>query len=240
MIENRICPYCRRLLIKAENQDNSRSVEHLIPNAVLTRKRNKDKGDFYACRKCNSTKSNIDYVLGIIAKAQSIDNALAADTLINAVLKDNGTTQRFIDMIRTARPTNGGTVHAEIPINAKELIGYIRYLGKGQYFKLKRVPYNPNNQVMHVNFVNKQALYPLEGAYTGRHKANPFQDLQKNLYTEVINNGECLIWAKNNKFLFIFHNYTSVIVEVLRKNKKNIAKVRKSESYLYEHFNYVR
>ena len=240
MIENKICPYCRRSIIKAENQDNSRSVEHLIPNAVLTRKRNKDEGDFYACRKCNSKKSSIDYILGVIAKAQSINNTLAADTLINAILKDNGATKRFIDMTHTARPTSEGTVHAEIPINAKELIEYIRYLGKGQFFKLKRVPYNPSNQVMYVNFVNKQILSPLEGKYTGRHKANPFQDLQQNPYTEVINNGECLIWAKNNRFLFIFHNYTAVIVKVLRKNRKNIERVKKSESYLYEHFNYVR
>jgi len=240
MIENKICPYCRRSLVKAKNQDNSRSVEHLIPNAVLTRKRKKDEGDFYACRKCNSKKSNIDYILGVIAKAQSVNNTLATDTLINAVLKDNGAAKRFIDMTHTARPTSEGTVHAEIPINAKELIEYIRYLGKGQFFKLKRVPYNPSNQVMYVNFVNKQVLSPLEGEYTGRHKANPFQDLQQNPYTEVINNGECLIWAKNNNFLFVFHNYTAVIVKVLRKNRKNIERVKKSESYLCEHFNYVR
>ena len=185
-------------------------------------------------------KSSIDYILGVIAKAQSINNALAADTLINAILKDNGAAKRFIDMTHTARPTNEGTVDAEMPINAQELIEYMHYLGKGQYFKLKGKLYHPNAQVMYVNFVNKQVLSPLEGEYTGQHKANPFQDLQRNLYTEVINNGECLIWAKNNQFLFIFHNYTAVIVKVLRKNKKNIARVKKRESYLYEHFNYVR
>lgn len=245
MIENNICPYCRRPLIKAENQDNSRSVEHLIPNAVLTRRRNKDEGDFYACRKCNSEKSKIDYVLGVIAKAQSSNDTLAADTLIKSIEKDNGATKRFIDMTHTARPTNEGTIHAEIPINAQELIEYMHYLGKGQYFKLNHNKltyklYNPREQVMLVEFVNKQALYPLEGSYTKRHKTNPFQDLQRNPYTEVINSGECLIWAKNNNFLFVFHNYTAVIVKVLKKNKKNIAKVKKSESYLYEHFNYVR
>ena len=240
MIENKICPYCRRSIIKAENQDNSRSVEHLIPNAVLTRKRNKDEGDFYACRKCNSKKSGIDYILGVIAKAQSINNTLAADTLINAILKDNGATKRFIDMTHTARPTSEGTVHAEIPINAKELIEYIRYLGKGQFFKVKHKLYNPREQVMFVEFVNKQALSWLEGSYTKRHQTNPFQDLQRNSYTEVIHNGECLIWAKNSRFLFIFHNYTAVMVEVLRKNKKNIAKVKKSEAELCKYFNYVR
>ncbi len=240
MIENKVCPYCRRSLIKAENQDNSRSVEHLIPNAVLTRRRKKDEGDFYACRKCNSKKSNIDHILGVIALGQSSDDALAADTLIKSIEKDNGATKRFIDMARTARPTNEGTVHAEIPINAQELIDYMHDLGKGQFFKVKHRLYNPREQVMLVKFVNKQALSWLEGSYTKRHQTNPFQDLQQNSYTEVINNGECLIWAKNNNFLFVFHNHTAVIVKVLRKNKKNIARVKKGESYLYEHFNYVR
>ena len=93
---------------------------------------------------------------------------------------------------------------------------------------------------MLVEFVNKQALSWLEGSYPKRHQTNPFQDLQRNPYTEVINNGECLIWSKDNEFLFIFHNYTAVIVKVLRKNRKNIERVKKSESYLCEHFNYVR
>jgi hypothetical protein len=70
MIENNISPYCWRLLIKAENKDNSRSVEHLMPNAALTRRRKNDEGDFCACRRCNSRKSSIDYVLGVITKAQ--------------------------------------------------------------------------------------------------------------------------------------------------------------------------
>ena len=68
MIRNSVCPYCRKPMVKAENKENSRSVEHLIPNAALTRKRMNDEGDFYACRKCNSRKSHIDYVLGTIAK----------------------------------------------------------------------------------------------------------------------------------------------------------------------------
>ncbi len=232
MIENKVCPYCRRSLIKAENQDNSRSVEHLIPNTVLTRRRNKGEGDFYACRKCNSEKSKIDYILAVIAKGQSSDDTLAVETLRKAIVKDNGASKRFIDMMHTARATNEGSVHLEMPINAKELIEYIRYLGKGQYFKLKHRPYNPREQVMLVEFINKLALDSLEGSY--------IQSLRLDSYTEDINNGECLIWSKDNKFLFIFHNYTAVIIEVFRKNKKSIAKVKKSEVELYKYFNYAR
>ena len=232
MIKNNVCPYCWQPLTQAENQDNSRSVEHLIPNAVLTRRRNKGEGDFYACRKCNSEKSKIDYILAVIAMGQSSDDTLAVETLRKAIVKDNGASKRFIDMMHTARATNEGSVHLEMPINAKELIEYMHYLGKGQFFKLKHRPYNPREQVMLVEFVNKQALHPLEGSY--------IENLRLDSYTEDINNGECLIWAKNNKFLFLFHNYIAVIVEVLRKNKKNIAKVKKSEAELYKYFNYVR
>ena len=163
MIENNICPYCRQLLIKAENQDNSRSVEHLIPNAALTRKRKNDEGDFFACRKCNSRKSNIDYVLGIISKAQSSDDELAANTLINAVTKEDGRANRFIDMVLTAKEQIDG-VHMEMPIKGHELIEYLHYLGKGQFFKARGTPYNPCNLVMEIQFVNKQVLAPLEEA----------------------------------------------------------------------------
>ena len=191
MIENTICPYCCRALIKAENQDNSRSVEHLIPNAALTRKRKNDEGDFYACRKCNSKKSSMDYILGIIAKAQSNDDTLAANTLINSVVKDNGATKRIIDMLNTANAAEEGTIHAEMPIDAKELIEYIHYLGKGQYFKVNGKPYNPNTQIMDPTFANKQILSWIENSYVRQCKRNPFLDLQKNSHTEIISNGEC-------------------------------------------------
>jgi hypothetical protein len=127
----------------------------------------------------------------------------------------------------------------EMPIKARELIEYIQYLGKGQFFKLKGVPYNPYNYVMDIQFVNKQVLAPLERSYANQHNSNPFQGLKQNRRSEVISDGDCIIWSKNNRFLFIFHNYAAVIVEVLKKNRKNIAKAANSESYILEHFDYA-
>ena len=89
-------------------------LAHMIPNAVLTRRRARNEGDFYACRKCNSAKSNIDYVLAVVAKAQSVDQELAARTLSEAILRDNNTSHRFRQMIRTAEPHADG-LHMAIP-----------------------------------------------------------------------------------------------------------------------------
>ena len=141
-------------------------------------------------------------------------------------------------MVLTAKEENDGVL-MEMPIRGHELIEYLRYLGKGQFFKLRRVPYNPSNLVMEIQFFNKQVLAPLERSYLTQYGANPFNDLKLNLYSETINDGECIIWSKNNCFLFIFHNYAAVIIKILKKNKKNIAKVAKSEACILEHFNYV-
>jgi hypothetical protein len=238
MIENRICPYCRQSLIKAEDAGNCRSVEHLIPNAALTRRRKNNQGDFYACRKCNSRKSNIDYILGVVTKAQSADDELAASTMIDAVTNEDGRSKRFVDMIFTAREEGDG-VHMEMPIRGNELIEYLHYLGKGQFFKMRRVPYDPNQQVMEIQFVNKYVLGGLEKSYNDMHCSNPFDDLKTNPRSEVISDGECIIWLKNNQFLFVFHNYIAVIVSVLRKTKKNEANAAKSERYLLDHFTYA-
>lgn len=239
MIDNDICPYCRKPMIKAENQSNSRSVEHLIPNAVLTRKRKNDEGDFYACRTCNSRKSNIDYVLGVVAKSQSVNEKLALDTLTEAISKNKnkGRAKRFTQMVRSAEAVPGG-ISMEIPIKGEELIEYIHFLGKGQFFKANDIIYEPSKYVMFIEFVNKQILAPLEKSYESCCISNPFQDLRCNSFAEDINNGDCIIWSKGNRFLFIFHNYTAIIVEIKKRNATTIAEAKKKESYILKHFDY--
>ena len=88
MIHNKICPYCMKALNKIENDPLCKSVEHLIPNAALTIKRGKGEGDFLACKSCNERKSNMDYVVGVIAKFQSKSEPLAVSSLKKA-MSDN-------------------------------------------------------------------------------------------------------------------------------------------------------
>ena len=130
MIQNSHCAYCQVELIIAENDPRSRSVEHMIPNAVLTWPRSPGNGDFYACRACNSAKSKIDYVLAVVAKAQSADAELATKTLLKAFSRDD---KRFVQMMRTAE-RHADEVHIDIPIDGKDLYEYLCFLGKGQHF----------------------------------------------------------------------------------------------------------
>ena len=238
MIDNRVCPYCGQILTRVENADNCRSVEHLIPHVALTRKRTNEEGDFYACRQCNCRKSHIDYVLGMIVKAQSPHDELAANTLRAAVLKEDGRARRFIDMVRTARKGSDG-IEMEMPIKGSELVEYLNYMGKGEFFKRHKIPYDPNRHVMEIQLINKQVLGPLEKTHFDRHGSNPFRELALNSRSEVINEGECVIFSKSNEFLFIFHHYTAVIVRVMRKTEENTAKAVQSEQYVLEHFTYA-
>jgi len=202
MIENKICPYCRKPMIKAENKPNSRSVEALIPTVVFTRKRKNDEGDFYACRECNSRKSNIDYILGVVSKGQSAFSELSSKTIIDALSKENGASKRFVKMIQTARKV-GKEVQMDIPFKGGELIEYIHFLGKGQFFKKNQQVFNPNQFVMEVLFANKTITKSLEEAYILKHKSHPWTDLGSNKYTEVINGSECMIYSKNNNYMFV-------------------------------------
>jgi hypothetical protein len=162
MQRNAVRPYCSTALVEAENRPESRSIEHLIPNTALSRPRTKRDGDFFACRKCNGRKSHIDYVLSIIANAQSADSDLAANTLISAITSDDGRAQRFNQMAAEAKDTSDGGAMMNIPVFAQELLEYISFLGRGQYFRKRSRPFDQGSQVMIVDFINKPVM-------AGRH-----------------------------------------------------------------------
>ncbi len=207
-------------MVKAENQDNSRSVEHLIPKTLLRKKPKNDTGDFYACRRCNARKSHIDYVLGVVTKSQSRDAEFAAQSMITAVTRDDGRSSRFVRMLQTAEEASDG-VHFTIPVSGAELLEYMQFLGKGQYFRKFGVIYRQERQVMLMSFINKTVHSALESSYEDRHGTNPYRDLEQNQYAEVLSGGDCIFYSKNASFLFIFHDYTSVLVEIKRRNPKN-------------------
>ena len=235
MDRNPICPYCWVTLSDEVNQPNTRSVEHLIPNAVLTRPRTKRDGDFFACRRCNSRKGHIDYVLGIVAKAQSDNTDLAASALIAAVNSNDGRSERFIQMAAQARSTPNG-VEAIVPIFGHELLEYISFLGRGQYFRKRGKPFDQDAQVMIVDYVNKLALSALSENYVHQHGTNPFSDLMQNRYSESFSDGDCIIYSKNDRYLFLFHSYTAIIIEFKRRNAKNVERSRTSAEELLAHF----
>jgi hypothetical protein len=203
-------------MIVGENLDDSRSVEHMIPNTILTCSRSRRDGDFYACRKCNSEKSHIDYVLAVVAMAQSRNDALAAQALTDAVLRDANTAPAFIEMVRGAAIHPDG-VSMEMPIDGRDLLDYIRFLAKGQYFKENEEVLDDFKTAILPEFVNKQVLRPLEDGYENEHESNPFSDLSSNPHTEVVLESECLIYSKNNAYIFVFHDYTALIARVVNR-----------------------
>jgi len=207
----------------------------MIPNAILTQPRDKSAGDFYACRRCNSAKSKIDYVLAVVAKAQSIDDELAADTLIKAILRQDNTSERFVRMVRTAEEHSDG-VHMKIPINGQDLYDYLCFLAKGQHFKSTKTIFDARSHVLQVEFINKLVMARLEQNYTRTLLSNPFSDLAQNPRTESIGAGECLIYSKEHEHLFLFHQYTGAIIRTPRRTRKSVSKARKLRDTLYREF----
>jgi hypothetical protein len=236
MIDNKICPYCACILVVSENKENSRSVEHLIPNTVLTRKRGNDEGDFYACRRCNSRKSKIDYVLSVVAKTQSRDATLASESLVAAISKTDGRVTMFKKMLRTVNETIDGGATMAIPISGIDLLEYMTFLAKGQYFKQHRTILDVRSYVLLCHFHNKEVSASFEASYEERFGSNNFRDLEENLYTEVIAPGESMIYCKNHKYMFAFHDYIVITVEVKKRNKKNIGRAATLNAAILEGF----
>jgi hypothetical protein len=223
------------LMIKAENKDNSRSVEHLIPNVALTKKRNNDQGDFYACRKCNIRKSKIDEILGLVSKGQSDDQKMAGEALVKLVDRHKKLPARFVPMIENAVTEHGG-VRTTLPMSGLELIEYLTFLGKGVYFIKNERPYVRNRQVMILSLFNKHVNKTFSEGYQKQYGANPIRDLEKNPRSVVIAPGECVIWSKNNEFLIYLHDYMSIGIQIKNRNRKNSEKEKAKIEYILGSF----
>ncbi len=207
----------------------------MIPNALLTRPRNRGEGDFYACRQCNSAKSKIDYVLAVVAKAHSVDPDLATKALSGAVLRDDNASPRFRQMMQTAEHHADG-VHVAIPIDGEELYDYLCFLGKGQHFKSTGTVFDSRNCVIEAEFVNKQVMEALERSYASSHRASPFSDLARNPNAESIGGGECLIWSRGHDHLFLFHHYTAAIVSTPLRTEESAIRARSLRAALLRDF----
>ena len=123
-----------------------------------------------------------------------------------------------------------------IPIFAQELLEYISFLGRGQYFRKRGRPFDERRQVMIVDFINKPVMASFEANYRLQHGTSPFSDLMQNLYAESFSGGECIIYSKNDRFLFLFHGYTAIAIEVKRRNAKNLERSRIRAERLCSHF----
>lgn len=217
MIENKICAYCRVRLNKIENDPACRSVEHMIPNVAINRNRKNDEGDFCICRRCNGEKSDIDNIIGKSAKIQGNDEELALEIL----KKEKERNTKYFKSLKKSAETTPVDQEVTIPLSGKDVVDYMTYLGKGQFLKDTAEVYDPEKYVMKLEWFNKLVMAELEKHYTKSNNRNPFMDLIKNIMAEPINTGECIIHAKDGTYLFFFHNYILIAINILKKSRKN-------------------
>jgi hypothetical protein len=222
-------------MIQAENLDHSRSVEHFIPNTLLSVPRSPRDGDFFACRKCNSKKSKIDYVLAVVARVQSPNDEVATNTLLKAVTSSKKASKKFIDMVRGARHNPDG-VYMDIPIDGRDLVDYLTYLAKGQYFRKTGHIFDEQKMVAQIEFVNKPVLSALKANYKGQHWSDPILDLIKNPNSESFGKDECVIWTRESDYLFILHHYTAIMIRIRPRSRRNRARARELEWQLLRDF----
>lgn len=234
MIRNTHCPYCGNELIIAENRPRSRSVEHLIPNAVLSTPRSKADGDFYACRECNSTKSKLDDILSVVARAQAPNPNLAAKALIKAVTSGKGSSKRFVEMVRGAE-RHGDGVHMTMPFDGRELFDYVTFLAKGVHF-LQSGRIVDESQVIQQEVVGKAVLEPFHATYLQQHGTNPMLDLAQNPRTRTWGDGECVLWSKGDDHLLVLHWYIGIMIHIRPTSRRNYRRARQLEIQMLREF----
>ena len=168
---------------------------------------------------------------------QSPHSKLASATFGNAASGNSITTGRFMDMIKSSRASSEG-VEMTLPISGSELVEYTEFLGKGQYLKQTGIVFDPTAHVLEVDYITKHVFLAIDESYQQRFGSSPFRDLEKNPLSEVISNGQCIIWSRDNQYLFIFHDSTAITIKVLERNSENEKKAQKSVNLLLENFRY--
>lgn len=235
MIKNTICVYCRVKLNDIKNDEYCKSVEHFIPNSLMPNNRTNANGDFYVCRKCNSDKSMMDNLFGKISKFQSYDASLASKSIIKEFDK-NKRNKKLTKIFENSTIGKYG-IYTKMPFNGLELYLYMEYLGKGQFFKKTGKIYSKSKYIMIFTYINKESNIIFTEKYKKIHTSDNFKDLKENLYTEVVYNGECLIYAKEYyKYMFVFHKHTVVLVEVKKRNNRTSRMALKNKENVIKMF----
>ena len=60
---------------------------------------------------------------------------------------------------------------------------------------------------------------------------------QKNGHSEVINEGECIIYAKeDDKYMFVFHSHTVIIISIYKSSNKTKRIAQKNKQKILHDF----
>ncbi len=236
MIKSKYCVYCGITIRKSNNAPDGRSVEHLIPNSAVSKKRTNAKGDFNVCRGCNTQKSKIDQLFGLLsrisAKGGGGDEAI---TEISKLYKKND--KRIRRMIDSASDFRGGK-NLKLPFKGEDIYDYGVFLTKGQYFKERKELLNLDEKVVIVKWLGPNASEQITELYQQQsNNRDRFKDLAMNKSVEDVG-GECFIVAnsKSNQFLFFFNELYLLITEIVDLNEKSKLEKRTNKQYLIAGF----
>ncbi|WP_354624331.1 hypothetical protein [Psychromonas sp. MME2] len=133
MIKSQNCVYCGIKIKKSQNADDGRSVEHMIPQIAVSKTRTNAQGDFHVCRKCNTKKSRIDELFGLISRINSPNENgdIAVSKLAKMAGKGNNA---VLKMIKSVKKTTEG-IQLKLPFNGEDIYEYGVFLTKGNILK---------------------------------------------------------------------------------------------------------
>ncbi|MFT2091502.1 hypothetical protein [Paraglaciecola sp. 2405UD69-4] len=220
MIKNKNCVYCGKEVRKSNNSDDGRSVEHLIPQIAVSKTRTNAQGDFHVCRKCNTEKSKIDELFGLLSRinAPGSSDGEAISKLARMVNKKNKT---VLSMVNSATKHANG-VEVKLPFKGGNIYKYGVFLTKGEYFKKHRSLLSADNKIVLVTWGSPHLIKNLLSKYRAKHGTNLFEGLSQNAHVESIFD-ECFIIERNNgtEFLFIFNQSYLLITKVVDDTENN-------------------
>ncbi|PSB79842.1 hypothetical protein [Photobacterium damselae] len=235
MIKNQNCVYCGIAVKKSVNSDAGRSVEHLIPQIAVSKKRTNAKGDFHVCRKCNTEKSKIDELFGLISRINTPgDGGMEA---ISKLAKMYGKRNKAITrMIDSARNHPDG-MELKLPFKGEDIYKYGVFLTKGEYFKKHLSLLDLNEKVVLVTWGSPSLVKELLSRYQSTHGSNPYDDLAKNSSVENIYE-ECFIVANSegDSFSFFFNREYLLLTKIVDRNEETVREKRINKLDLIEGF----
>ncbi|MEM5505174.1 hypothetical protein WNY81_09945 [Shewanella frigidimarina] len=228
MIKNNDCVYCGIAIKKSVNSDNGRSVEHLIPQIAVSKKRTNANGDFHVCRKCNTEKSKIDELFGLLSRVNTPgEGGIEAVSKLSKMFgKRNKAITKMIDSARN----NPNGIELNLPFKGEDVYKYGVFLTKGEFFKKHRSLLDLNKNIVLVTWGSPNLTRELLKRYKSTHGRNPFADLALNSAVENIYE-ECFIVVNStgDEFLFFFNQEYLLSTKVVEKNEENMRKKRENK-----------
>jgi hypothetical protein len=235
MIKNYNCVYCGIKIKKSKNADDGRSVEHLIPQIAVSKIRTNANGDFHVCRKCNTDKSKIDELFGLLSRI-NVPGASGEEALIKLKkLADKGN-KTVLKMIESTieKPD---WCEVRLPFRGEDIYKYGVLLTKGEYFKKHGIILDTKKKIVLVTWGGRNLINELLSTYQNTHERSPFDDLIKNDGVENINK-ECFIVSNTDGtgYLFFFNQAYALVTRVVEYTEENKTEKRNNKLSLIAGF----